>query len=138
MQAWRDGISPPRPRPRIEWAALAALFLFAAPICGDDWILLATDEIKRTYLNASAPSRNPGGEARFQVRLAFFKARDMMGLAYDGSTTQYSVSCESRVILSMQRFLLDGAEVVWTFPATSDLVQVDWEIPGDVLGRVCR
>lgn len=42
------------------------------------------------------------------------------------------------MILSMQRFLIEGAEIVWAFPATNEPVQAEQEIPGEVLAHVCR
>jgi hypothetical protein len=134
----REGCTRPAAGRRLRRAGLAALVLIAATAHGEDWILVASDDFTRTYLDASAVSRTQGTETRFQMRIRYSKPRDMMGLRYDGATTRYVISCESNLVLSSQRLLLDGAEMVWTFPVTDTPVQADREIPGEVLGSVCR
>jgi hypothetical protein len=134
----REGCTCSAAGRRLRHASLAALVLIAATARGEDWVLVASDDFTRTYVDASAVSRTQGAETRFQMRIRFSKPRDMMGLRYDGATTRYVISCETNLVLSKQRFLLDGAEMVWTFPFTDAPVQADREIPGEVLSSVCR
>ena len=117
---------------------LCAVLLLVSPLAlGEEWILLASDSLNNTYLNADSATRNAAEETRFRIKLVYNKKRDMMGLRYDIATTDYVVACSSNRILSSQRFLLDGDQIVWTFPPANENVKADAELPVAVLSRVC-
>lgn len=122
---------------RLGWCWASVLLALSVPALGDHWILLAADELNRTYLDADSLSRGSGGELRFRIRLAYNKRRDMMGLAYDTAIKDYVAICGDNLIVSRLHRLLDGPEVVWTFPLSSDRVRASAELPREVLLRVC-
>jgi hypothetical protein len=115
----------------------AALLLVSPLAFADDWVLLASDALNSTFLNAASVSRNAENETRFRIRLVYKKKRDMMGLSYDSATKDYVVACGANRILFRQHLLLDGDQTVWTFPPTNENVKADAELPGEVLLRVC-
>ncbi len=117
---------------------LAALLAVAPPALSDDWVALASDALNSTYLNAASLTRDAAGVTRFRIKLVYNKRRDMMGLRYDIATKDYEMVCDSNVILSRQHALLDGDEIVWTFPPSRENVKADAELPAEVLGSVCR
>jgi hypothetical protein len=122
---------------RLGWCWASVLLALSVPALGDDWILLASDELNRTYLDADSLSRGTGDELRFRIRLAYNKRRDMMGLAYDTAIKDYVAICGDDLIVSKLHRLLNGPEVVWTFPVSSDRVRASAELPREVLLRVC-
>lgn len=115
----------------------SVLLALSAPVLADDWILLASDELNRTYLDADSVSSGDRGEQRFRIKLAYNKRRDMMGLAYDTAIKDYVAICRDDLIISRLHRLLDGPEVVWTFPLSADRVKASAELPREVLTRVC-
>jgi hypothetical protein len=85
---------------------------------------------------------DPAAEAnpeslRLQVRVLYRKPRDMMGLAFDGTHTDYLLSCRSGEILRRQQMLFSGAERVWTFPESTSVAKAATEIPPEVERRAC-
>ena len=117
---------------------LFAVLSIVSPLAlGDDWVLVASDALNSTFLDAASVSRSAANETRFRIKLVYTKRRDMMGLPYESATKDYVVACDSNRVLSKQHFLVDGDQTVWTFPPTNENVKADAELPGEVLLRVC-
>jgi hypothetical protein len=117
---------------------LFAILSIVSPLAlGDDWVLVTSDSLNSTFLDAGSVSRSAANETRFRIKLVYTKRRDMMGLPYDSATKDYVVACDSNRILSQQHFLLDGDRMVWTFPPSNESASADAELPGEVLLRVC-
>lgn len=104
---------------------------------GDDWILLSSDELSSTFLDASSVKRTSSKQVQFQVKLIFRYPRDMMGLQHNAASTKYTVSCKSGLIFFRQKFLLNDDEIVWTFPASNKKQKAELELSDEVLGKVC-
>lgn len=114
-----------------------ALLLVSAWSRAEDWVLLSSDGASRILLDAASIERNASNEVRFQVRRTLGAQRDMMGLGYNATQSRYVLACESGQILFRQQFLLQGEEVVWTFPESGKPQKAGDELPEAVLSTVC-
>jgi hypothetical protein len=122
----------------VKRAALVALLALALPAESGSWLLLASDDLNATYLDTSSLSRNAAGEVLFRINVAYKRKRDMMGLFYDSATKDYTLSCETRLIVSMQHLLWDRGEIVWTFPLATERLRAEQELAAELLSRVCE
>lgn len=114
-----------------------ALFILSTAASADDWTLLSTAEPTRTYITTPVATGDSANAFRFQLKTVFINRMDMMGLQYDASLKTFVVSCEARTVLFRQQFLLDGDEVVWTFPESRKEQPAHLELAPEVLPKIC-
>ena len=118
--------------------------LFAAILClsfsakANDWVLLSSDELSKTFLDTSSIKRSSSKQIDFQIRQVFSSQRDMMGLQHNAAVTNYKISCQLGLILFQQKFLLNDDEVVWTHPASNKKQKLRLELSDEVVGKICR
>ena len=105
---------------------------------GDDWVFVSSDELSKTFLDASSIKRTSSKQENFQIKHVFLSQRDMMGLQHTAALIKYRISCHRELILFQQKFLLNGDEIVWTFPASEKKQNVTLELSDEVLKKVCR
>ncbi len=117
--------------------ALVLLF-FSLSANGADWIFLSSDELASTFLDASSIKRASAKQVNFQIKQVFRSQRDMMGLQHNAAVINYRISCQLGLVLFQQKFLLNGDEIVWTFPASEKKQNVTLELSDEVLQKVCR
>ncbi len=117
---------------------LTVLLGLSSAAQGQEWSLLAEDGSTRTFLATPSAGVNERGEIQLQIKTVFINRMDMMGLQYDASLKKYLVSCNAGTVLSRQQFLLNGDEVVWTFPESRKEQKASMEIAPDVLGKICQ
>lgn len=111
--------------------------LSSTPHAAEGWTEVATDDASTMSMRVDPAAAADPASVRLQVRVVYRKPRDMMGLAFDGSTTDYLLSCGSREILRKQQMLFNGEERVWTFPESASVVKVATEIAPEVERRAC-
>lgn len=104
---------------------------------GADWVPVASGDTGRILLDAASVERNASNEVRFQVRRILSSQQDMMGLGYNATQSRYVLSCDAGQILFRQQFLLQGDEVVWTFPESSKPQRAGDELPEILLETLC-
>jgi hypothetical protein len=118
--------------------------LFAALLClsfsakGDDWVLLSSDELSKTFLDTSSIKRTSSKQIDFQIKQVFSSQRDMMGLQHNAARINYKISCQLGLILFQQKFLLNDDEIVWTHPASDKKQKATLELSDEVIGKICR
>lgn len=115
---------------------LAFVFL-SALAKADDLILLSSDEVSSTFLDASSVKRISSQQVQFQIKQIYRSQRDMMGLQHNAASTKYTVACQSGLIHSRQKFLLNEDEIVWTFPASNKKQKAKLELSDEVLEKIC-
>ena len=118
--------------------------LFAVLLClsfsakGDDWVLLSSDELSKTFLDTSSIKRTSSKQIDFQIKQVFSSQRDMMGLQHNAARINYKISCQLGLILFQQKFLLNDDEIVWTHPASDKKQKATLELSDEVIGKICR
>jgi hypothetical protein len=120
---------------KIFFAALLCLSLSAK---GDDWVLLSSDELSKTFLDTSSIKRTASKQIDFQIKQVFNSQRDMMGLQHNAALMKYKMSCQLGLILFQQKFLLNDDEIVWTHPASDKKQKATSELSDEVVGKICR
>ena len=105
---------------------------------GDDWVFVSSDELSKTFLDASSIKRTSSQQENFQIKHVFFSQRDMMGLQHNAAVTNYKISCQLGLILFQQKFLLNDDEIVWTHPASDKKQKATLELSDEVIGKICR
>ena len=105
---------------------------------GDDWVFVSSDELSRTFLDASSIKRTSSKQIDFQIKQVFNSQRDMMGLQHNAAVTNYKISCQLGLILFQQKFLLNDDEIVWTHPASNKKQKAALELSDEVVGKICR
>ncbi len=116
----------------VAWCLLVSAWARAA-----DWVPVASSDDTRILLDAASVERTASNEVRFQLRRLLGGQRDMMGLGYNATQSRYVLSCDSGQILFRQQFLLQGEEVVWTFPESSKPQKAGDELPETLLETLC-
>lgn len=116
---------------------LVLLLCLSGMARSEDWALIATDDTARTFLDASSVSRATSGETRFSIKLVYHNRRDMMSLEYNGALKHFVLACGSGLMLYRQQFLMNDAEVVWTFPESSKHEKANRELPEAIIRKVC-
>ena len=119
---------------KILFAALLFLSLSAK---GDDWVLVSSDALSRTYLDSSLIKKTSSNQVNFQIKQVFLSQRDMMGLQHNAALIKYRLSCQSGLISLQQKFFLNDDEIVWTFPASNKKQKATLELSDEVLGKIC-
>lgn len=137
MRNLRDTQGLATPGRVIVQAVLLAVLSTASAARSGEWLLVASDEVKRTYVEAAASARNRGGTTRFRMKLEYARPRDMMGLRYDASVWTYVVACDSNRMLWAQQVLVNEDETVWTFPESNEESRADRKMPREVFREVC-
>ncbi len=120
---------------KILFAALLCLSLSAK---GDDWVLLSSDELSKTFLDTSSIKRTASKQIDFQIKQVFNSQRDMMGLQHNAALMKYKISCQLGLILFQQKFLLNDDEIVWTHPTSDKKQKATLELSDEVVGKICR
>ncbi len=114
-----------------------ALVFFSATARAENWVLLAKDEAAKTFVDAPAAQDGGHADIRFRIKEVYSARKDMMGLEYTASMRTYVLSCKSKMISFRQQFLLMDEQIVWTYPAVTDVRKAGQELPADVLARLC-
>ena len=118
---------------------LFAAFLFLSLSAeANDWVLLSSDELSKTFLDTSSIKRSSSKQINFQTKQVFRSQRDMMGLQHNAAVTNYKISCQLGLILFQQKFLLNDDEIVWTHPASNKKQKLTLELSDEVVGKICR
>lgn len=113
------------------------LLFFSALAKSEDWIPLSSDELSSTFIHVSSVQRASPKQVQFQIKQVFRSARDMMGLQHNAASTNYTISCQSGLVLLQQKFLLNDDDIVWTFPASNNKQKAKLELSDEVLDKVC-
>jgi hypothetical protein len=110
----------------------------AAAAHAGDWVVLASDTTSRTLVDTSSIKRDASDQVSFRIKQVFSTTKDMMGLRYDAAQSDYRISCQSSLVLFRQQFLMDGDEIVWTYPASDKSQKTSLELPEAVTSAICR
>lgn len=126
----------------LRCSAMLGFILFACILSStarsaEDWTQVASDDSATLSMRVDPVREANPASVRLQVRVLYRKPRDMMGLAFDGTTTDYLLSCRSGEILRKQQMLFNGEERVWTFPESTRAVKAATEIAPEVERRAC-
>ena len=102
----------------------------------EEWTETSNDNSAQVFLSKEKNS-NSDIKKRFKVKSVFNNNRDIMGLQYNSTITQYTVSCELDLVSSKQQFAYNNDELVWTYPEFNKEVKASLEMSGKILDKVC-
>jgi hypothetical protein len=102
-----------------------------------DWSQVASNDAYSLSMRVEASVEPALAHVRLQVRVVYRKPRDMMGLVFDSTITDYLLSCASSEMLRKQQMLFDGDERVWMFPVSMSVVKAVTEIAPEVERKAC-
>ncbi len=102
----------------------------------EEWTETSNDNSAQVFLSKEKNS-NSDIKKRFKVKSVFNNNRDIMGLQYNSTITQYTVSCELDLVSSKQQFAYNNDELVWTYPEFDKEVKASLEMSGKILEKVC-
>ncbi len=115
-----------------------ALLCISFSAQANDWVLLSSDELSKTFLDTSSIKRTSSKQIDFQIKQVFRSQRDMMGLQHNAALMNYKISCQLGLILFQQKFLLNDDEIVWTHPASNKKQKATLELSDEVVGKICQ
>ena len=116
---------------------LLVILLFSSVFArSEDWTETSIDNSTQVLLSKEK-NLSADGKKRFKVKSIFKNYRDIMGLQYNSTVTQYTISCESDSVSAKQQFAFNNDELVWTFPEFNKEVKASLEISGKLLEKVC-
>ena len=116
---------------------LLAVLLFSSVFArSEDWTEASFDNSTQVLLSKEKNIK-ADGKKRFKVKSIFKNYRDIMGLQYNSTITEYTISCETDSVSAKQQFAFNNDELVWTFPEFNKEVKASLEMSRKVLEKVC-
>lgn len=103
-----------------------------------DWVMVASDAASRTWVDQSSIKRETADQVKVRIKQVFGTPKDMMGLRYDATQSDYRIACQSSQVLFRQQFLMEGDDIVWTYPESNKAQQASLELPEAVTSAVCH